>query len=220
MDRETMKRQKLTEAEHVAELATGKDVDARYGKTGEARTKKVLEGEKDDFLVDEQRTNEIAEVLENDRADFFHDLAAEELKWLRSVYGEAFRHIQRESTGSGYSQRARDSLEAIYRGQRENFLGSGRTDFSTEEQKEAYSEATESLRSPAELVANLQQLALKTGTPDLGEAREVAEDAAMAHAKIGAALETLEENGYPRLDLYQEERTAMQLYRTYMPQPV
>lgn len=220
MGRETVKDQKLTEAEHIAEIVKQKEVDARFESHGESRTKRVLEGEQDDFVVDEKRTDDIADVLEQDRADFFHSLAAEELKWLRSVYGEAFRHIQRESTGEGYSSEAQQSLEKMYRGQREKFLGDERTDFSTAEQKQSYKEATEELRSPAELVSNLEGLALKTGTPDLGEAKRVAEDVAIAHAKIDSALERLEEDGYPRLDLYKQERSIMDLYRKYMPQPV
>ena len=220
MSRETVKEQKLTEAKHIAEVIKNDEVQPRFGSQAEARTKKVLEGEKDDFVVDESRTDDIADVLEHDGVEFFNDLAAEELKWLRSVYGEAFRHIQRETTSDDYSKKARDSLEQMYRGQRENFLGTGRRDFSTARQKESYQEATRELRSPAELVSNLEGLAHKTGTPDPREAKKVAEDVAIAHAKIDSALERLEEKGYPRIDLYDQKRTAMQLYRKYMPQPV
>lgn len=215
-----MKEQKLTEAENIAKIITGKEVDAKFAKSDEVQTRKVLEGEQDEFIVNENNTESIADVFEQERADYFQALAVEEMGWLRSVYGEAFRHIQKESTGEGYSKKAKESLETIYRGQRENFLGDGRQDFSSKEQEKKYSEATENIRSPAELIENLQGLALQTGTADLKESKQVAEDVAVAHAKIESALERLEEEGLPRIDLYKEERSMMELYRKYMPQPV
>lgn len=219
MNKKRLKDRRLTEAERIAEIITREERSARYGNTAEVNTKKVLEGETDDFVVDERKTENIAKALEDDKASE-GCLAVREVNWLRSVYGEAFRHIQRESASERYSDKAKQSLEKIYRGQRDKFLGPAQTDVSTTELKKSYKEATEELRSPAELVSNLESLALETGTPDLDEAKKVAEDAAIAHARIDSALGRIEDRGYPRVDLYQEERTAKELFKNYVPQPV